>query len=96
MAFRIEEAVKLPDCRQPASDRRGGESAPRQRRQISAQIGGGGRQRGAPAGRQKGGKIAEVAPVGGKRIGGSAAFRRDHVEELRGQLPGRNGVRHAV
>src|SRR5262249_27301089 len=57
------------------------------RSQIGPQIGRGGGQNGAFAGREVGPQVIEVARIGLKRIRRATALRRHHVEKQRGQSP---------
>jgi hypothetical protein len=85
VAFGIEEAIELPDRRQPPRHRCRLEAAHREVAEIGPQIrrgGGGDRARlRASLGRQKGGEIVEVAGIGFERVCRSAALRGQHVEK---------------
>src|SRR5207245_5070416 len=67
--------------RQPPCQRRSLEASLRERGQIVAKVIAARRRDTASRRTQMRGEVVDIAPVGGKRVGGSAAFGGEHVQE---------------
>ena len=85
LAFGVEEAIELPDRREPPRYGRGRHAAPRQLTKIAAQILGRGGGNGTVGAGEVRGEIGKIAAVSGERILAGAALRRQHVEIKRGE-----------
>src|SRR5262249_35380608 len=92
VSLHAEKAVQLADRRKPPCHRRCRKAAISKRGQIGPQIGRGGGQNRAFAGREVARQVIEVARISLKRIRRATALCRHHIEKQRGQSPLR-GVR---
>jgi len=81
VALGVLEPEELPERRQPAGGRSGGDAVGFHGTQIRAEVVGGGRRQRAPARTEPGLRVGQVAAIGLQRVAGRPALGRHHLQE---------------